>query len=499
MAKANGKTPPKGTKAELAEIDTLMKKAVDLHRKEHLDAAVGIYRKVLEKKPGFIPAIGMLGTALGQMHQFDASVKLLKEAIKAKPNYAVYYNNLASTYIQSKNYNEALKVVKQAIDLDGNYVDAQNTMGVILGHLDRYDEAIVAYDNSLSIKKDDPETLIKIALLHHLFNKLDLALETINKVIEKDPKHNNAIFIRSLTNLKKGNFQQGWRDYESRIGKFNIKTHHKQPTWRGEDIKGKIILIFSEQGLGDTINFSRYARLVKDRGPAHVVLSVQEPLHELIKNSTFFKDITVIPPKKKPKNFAYQVPILSLPGIFKTNGDTIPEFGPYIDAEKNKVDRHKNKFKKIKVGLVWRGNPDYLRDDIRSIELEDFLPYIKSTKIQVISLQKNKTKSDEKFLKKNTQIIDIMDEVETFSDTAGIIENLDLVISVDTSVAHLSGAMGKKTWTLIPFSPDWRWLMYRDDTPWYQSMTLFRQKSVGDWQPVLESIKKNLAEWIANS
>ena len=188
-----------------------------------------------------------------------------------------------------------------------------------------------------------------------------------------------------------------------------------------------------------------------------------------------------------------------MPGIFKTNGDTIPEFGPYIDAEKNKVDRHKGKFKKIKVGLVWRGNPDYLRDDIRSIELEDFLPYIKSTKIQVISLQKNKTKYDEKFLKKNTQIIDIMDEVETFSDTAGIIENLDLVISVDTSVAHLSGAMGKKTWTLIPFSPDWRWLMYRDDTPWYQSMTLFRQKSVGDWQPVLESIEKNLAEWIANS
>jgi tetratricopeptide (TPR) repeat protein len=478
-----------------AQIDELMKKAVNLHRKDQLDAAVGIYKDVLEIRPGFIPAIGMLGTALGQMGQFDASVKLLQEAIKKKPDYAVYYNNLASTYIQSKKYKEALEIIKKAIHLDGNYVDAQNTMGVILGHLDRYDAALEAYAKSLEIKSDEPETLIKIALLHHLFNKLDLAIETIDKVINKYPDHNNAIFIRSLTNLKKGNFKQGWKDYESRLNKFNIKTHHKQPIWKGEDLKGKIIMIFSEQGLGDTINFSRYAKLVLDKNPAHVVLRVQEPLVDLLKHSKFFEKITIIPPNKKPQNFAYQVPILNLPGLFNTNADTIPGFASYIDPDPSLVEVYKEKLKKvkkIKVGLVWRGNPDYLRDDIRSIELKDFLPYLDHPKIQIVSLQKQKTPNDQKALKNNKKIIDFMDDVETFSDTAGIIANLDMVISVDTSVAHLSGAMGKHTWTLLPFSPDWRWLMYRDDTPWYPSMRLFRQKSVGDWLPVLDSIKESL-------
>ena len=484
-----------------AHIDELMKKAVQLHRKDRLDAAVGIYKDVLEIKPGFIPAIGMLGTALGQMGQFDASVKLLQEAIKKKPDYAVYYNNLASTYIQSKKYKEALEIIKKAIHLDGNYVDAQNTMGVILGHLDRYDEALQAYAKSLKIKPDEPETLIKIALLHHLFNKLDLAVETINQVIDKHPSHNNAIFIRSLTNLKKGNFKQGWKDYESRLNKFNIKTHHKQPIWNGEDLTGKIIMIFSEQGLGDTINFSRYARLVLDKNPAHVVLRVQEPLVELIKNSKFFDKVTVIPPNKKPQNFAYQIPILNLPGLFNTNADTIPGFSSYIDPDSSRVDFYKEKLKKInkiKVGLVWRGNPDYLRDDIRSIELIDFLPYLNHPKIQVVSLQKQKTVNDEKTLKDNKKLIDFMDDVKTFSDTAGIIANLDMVISVDTSVAHLSGAMGQKTWTLLPFSPDWRWLMYRDDTPWYPSMRLFRQKSVGNWLPVLDMINDALIKMLTD-
>jgi len=297
-----------------------------------------------------------------------------------------------------------------------------------------------------------------------------------------------------------GDFENGLPLYESRwdsgkVSELIGKRFFDKPTWLGkEPLQSKAILLYGEQGLGDFIQFCRYVKLVSDLG-AKVILETPQSLASLMGSLEGVSEL-VIKGEELPF-FDYQCPILSLPLAFKTKLDTIPNSSRYINLDNhlNKVIEWKarlgSKFNP-RVGLVWSGSPHHKNDHNRSLLLADILPFLPS-QLEYISLQKEVREVDKLTLDSNPHILSFTGYLNDFVDTAALIDNLDLVISVDTSVAHLSGALGKKTLVLLPNMPDWRWLLDVEDSPWYPSMKLFRQPAAGDWSSVLDKVKLDLS------
>jgi tetratricopeptide (TPR) repeat protein len=338
---------------------------------------------------------------------------------------------------------------------------------VTLHELKRYDEAITHYDKALSLK----------------------------------PDYHEASWNKSLCLLLQGNFENGLQLYESRWNSKIVseeiggKRLFDKPTWLGvEPLQDKTILLYGEQGLGDFIQFCRYVKLVADLG-AKVILEVPKTLEELMQGLEGVSEL-VIRGNKLPF-FDYQCSLLSLPLAFKTNLDNIPNQGGYInlDGYSNKIKEWKLRLSskiRPRVGLVWSGNLHHKNDHNRSILLSDILPSLPN-QFEYVSLQKELREVDKLTLDSNLHILNFSSHLNDFLDTAALIDNLDLVISVDTSVAHLSGALGKKTLLLLPYVPDWRWLLDREDSPWYPSMKLYRQTSMGNWSGALERVKSYLS------
>ena len=294
-----------------------------------------------------------------------------------------------------------------------------------------------------------------------------------------------------------GQFAQGWQEYEWRWKNENVNKiagirSFSQPLWLGEEsLKDKTILLYGEQGLGDTIQFCRYIALVAELG-AKVILEVQRPLVKLLKNLEGVSQI-VAEGGTLPA-FNYQCPLLSLPLAFKTELHNIPSVSEHITSDSENVKKWQTKFGekfKPRVGLVWSGSAEHKNDHNRSLTLSHLLSYLPSN-MEYVCLQKELRGIDKVVLEKNSHIQFYGDALEDFTDTAALCDLIDVVISVDTSVAHLAGTLGKKTWVLLPYSPDWRWLLDRDDSPWYPSAKLYRQKKIGDWNGVLEKLKRDL-------
>jgi hypothetical protein len=273
---------------------------------------------------------------------------------------------------------------------------------------------------------------------------------------------------------------------------FKEKRSFPQPLWLGvESLDNKTILIYAEQGLGDTIQFCRYAPLVAQLG-AKVILEVQRPLVKLLKS---LEGITkIIARGDTLPAFDFQCPLLSLPLAFKTELNSIPLVSQHIISGSEKIIKWQTRLgkkAKLLVGLIWSGSTTHKNDHNRSLTLNQLISYLPSQH-QYICLQKELRDIDKVVLAKNSHIQFYGDELTDFTDTAVLCELIDVVISVDTSVAHLAGTLGKQTWILLPFSPDWRWLLDRDDSPWYPSVKLYRQERIGDWDSVLERVKEDL-------
>jgi hypothetical protein len=296
--------------------------------------------------------------------------------------------------------------------------------------------------------------------------------------------------------LFQGDFDRGWRGYEwrwknaRRLGIGEVR-NFKQPLWLGEEsIAGKRLLLHSEAGLGDTVHFCRYVTLSAARG-ATVLLEVQPPLLGLLAN---LEGVSQVIAKGSPlPPFDYHCPLLSLPLAFKTTLDTIPAPAKYLQTDKAKVAQWRTLLgerTRPRVGLVWSGNPNNPMDERRSIPLADWVARL-PPEFQYFCLQKDLRETDAAVLDSSSSIF-WFDDLPDFSTTAALCECMDVVISVDTSVAHVSGALGQRTWVLLAFTPDWRWLRDRDDTPWYPSVKLYRQKAVGDWNEVLARVAADL-------
>jgi len=454
---------PVGQQVQTSQIQQLIAQGLATHQQGKLSEAKVIYEQILKIQPNNFSALELMGAMYAQTKNHLQAIEFLSKAIKINPQFAPCYNNRGIALKELKRLDEALASYDKAISIKPDYAEAYYNRGNALKELKRLDEALASYDKAISIKPDYAE----------------------------------AYWNKSLALLLGGQFAQGWQEYEWRwknekLSSYKEKRNFHQPLWLGaETLKDKTILLHAEQGLGDTIQFCRYIPLVAQLG-AKIILEVQRPLVKLLKNLEGVSQI--IAKGDMLPAFDYQCPLLSLPLAFKTELNTIPPAAKNITSDNEKNSKWQTKLgekTKPRIGLVWSGSTIHKNDHNRSLTLSELLPYLPSH-IEYVCLQKELRDIDKVALEKNPHIQFYGDALEDFTDTAALCELMDIIISVDTSVAHLAGTLGKSTWVLLPYSPDWRWLLDRDDSPWYPSAKLYRQEKIGDWNGVLEKLNRDL-------
>jgi tetratricopeptide (TPR) repeat protein len=418
------------------------------------DEAEQVYRQAIALQPGFVDAHYNLGTALVQMEKFEAALECFQQAIALKPDHFGAVNNFACTLLRVGHLEDALQYLRQAIARYPNVARLRSNLGNALSEVNRLTEAIDCYRQALQIQPDFHEA-----------------------------RFNLAIALLAL-----GDFENGWREYESRwlcdTFPSPLRFAHK-PLWRGEPLNGQRILIHFEQGFGDTIQFTRFVQMVSDCG-GRVILQVQAKLLRLLSQTPGAMEVTCDP--ISDDRYDLQCPLWSLPLMLGITPATIPPPAPgmVIDPEQRKHWRERlasslTDGHLLNVGVVWSGSPNYAHDYRRSVKLEYLAPLSSVPGLNLISLQKRA--GAEKWSTGSAQVslLDWTDELDDFADTAALIAELDLVIAVDTGVGHLAASLGKPTWSLLMFAPDFRWERDREDSPWYPSVKLFRQPTSGDW------------------
>jgi len=454
---------PKATaRPKAAQTQALFQQALALHQRGQLAQAQALYKDVLKTQPRHPDALYLLGVIAGQARDHKSAANLIGQAIALNPGNAFFHYNHAVAFKELRQFDAAVESYNKAIAIKPDYAEAHSNRGIALKELNRIDAAIECYERAIAIRPDYAE----------------------------------AHWNKAVALLLRGDFAEGWKLHEWRWKRDKaVPRKLPKPLWLGkEEIAGKTILLHSEQGLGDTIQFCRYASLVADLG-ARVVLQVQEPLLELLKELPGVSEL-VAQGAALPE-FDLHCPLLSLPLAFDTDLNSIPRAAKYLSASASKLTAWSNRLgekTKPRVGLVWSGSTVHTKDGSRSVLLSALLRQLPSA-YQYVSLQIEVRNDDKTALESNKNLLHFGDEIHDFSDTAALCELMDVVISVDTSVAHLSAALGKATWLLLPFMPDWRWLLARDDSPWYPSIKLLRQPAAGDWDNVFAKVKADLDQF----
>ena len=466
-------------------------RAVLLQARGQREEALADYDRVLALRPDHAEAHGNRGVLLNQLGRLDEAVASYDCAIAARPDYADAWSNRGHALQVLRRHEEALASCERALALRPDHAEAWSNRGVVLQVRRRFDEALASYDRALALRPDWPAALNNRADTLAELARFEEAREHYDRALAFAPDYAEARLNRAFLLLLLGEFEEGWRAYEWRRKSPTWRPQtFAQPEWAGENPSGKTLLLYAEQGFGDTIQFVRYARLVAARG-ARVVLAVQPALKELLAGSDCAE--TVVAAGEPLPPFDLHCPLLSLPQRFATTVATIPADVAYIRPPPARFEVWKARLPQgLRVGLAWSGHPANWRDHNRSIPFEQFAPLLSIPGVHFVSLQKDVRASDAPALAAFDKVIDLRTELNDFSDTAAVIARLDFVITVDTAVAHLAGAMGKPTWILLPYVPDFRWLIDREDSPWYPTARLFRQSSVGDWAKVLARVAQHL-------
>jgi tetratricopeptide (TPR) repeat protein len=466
-------------------------RAVTLQALRRFDEALASEDRSLALRPESPEGLSNRGTTLHELKRFDEALASYDGALALRPDHAEALNNRGNTMHELKRFEEALASLDRALALRPNYPEALYNRGVTLHALGRFDDALTSYDQALAVRPDHAETLGNRGNTLLELQLFDEALTSYQRSLAVRPDYPDAHWNMSLVQLLAGDFFNGWREYEWRwkiegLGLF--KRGFVQPLWLGEsEIAGKTILLHSEQGYGDTIQFCRYAPLVAARG-ARVLLEVPASLRALMTSVAGVAE--VIAPGDTLPHFDAHCPLLSLPLAFRTELETIPALAPYLSPPADAAQLRnitKGSKRRLRVGLSWSGSPTHKNDANRSISLRSLWQLLELN-ADFVSLQKDVRPEDAKLLKDRSNLVHFGEKLDTFSDTAAVISNLDLVISVDTSIAHLAGALAKPVWILLPKVPDWRWLLAREDSPWYPTARLFRQDTQGEWSSVIRRV-----------
>jgi len=481
------------------QLGFLLNKSLESLRNLNLESAELYLKQALRLQSNNPHVLRLLGVIAAQRRQYSDALKFLNNSLKVLPKNALALSNLGNVFLDLKEYSNALDAYDKSIKIDPKYEEAWSNKGNVLYELKRFEEAIAHHDKALSLNSEYAEGWSNKGNVLHELKRLDEAIAHHDKALSLRPEYQDAYWNKSLCLLLQGNFENGLPIYESRwdskiVSEIGGKRIFDEPTWLGvEPLQGKTILLYGEQGLGDFIQFCRYTKLVSDLG-ANVILEVPEALASLMENVEGVSQL-VVKGAKLPF-FDYQCPLLSLPLAFNTTISRIPAYPHYLTSHPNKVSEWKSKLgeKRTKrIGLVWSSMSSFKLDSKRSLMLKDFVKALPVDGFEYICLQKELKECDKEFFEAYGNIRFCGGELESFADTAALIENLDLVISTCTSIPHLSAALGKETWVLLSHVPDWRWLLDRSDSPWYPSVKLFRQPAIGDWDSVFDNVKFDLS------
>jgi hypothetical protein len=432
----------------------------------------------------------------------DVALDLIRRSIALSPDVPAGHNNLGNVLKEIGQLDEAIAAFRKSISLKGDSAEVHNNLGDALRDNGQLDEAIAACRQAIAIRPDYAEAYSNLGNALADKRQLDDAIAAYRQGLARNHTLSEVRKNLSLALLRRGDFQKGWDEYEWRWKCRDFRSSARnfaQPQWDGGPLEDRIILLHAEQGFGDAIQFIRYLPLVIQRG-GKAVVECQAGLDRLFRAMAGEHQI-VIRGQPLPA-FDVHCPLLSLPRVFQTTLENMPQAVPYLRADPEDAAKWQHRLAEhlplSRVGLAWAGNSADRDDRKRSMNLARLMPLAQIPGVRFFSLQKGDAANQIKSAPAGMDLIDWAQELGDFSDTAALIANLDLIISVDTAVAHLAGALAKPVWTLLPFSSDWRWLTDREDTPWYPSMRLFRQPAWGDWDSTVTQVADALSLWIKN-
>ncbi|MDB5171427.1 MAG: glycosyl transferase family 9 [Phycisphaerales bacterium] len=499
-----------------------------------LEEAVAAYRQALAQRPRFPEALNNLGSALQQSGRPEQAIECYEHALAVRPDYPEAHNNLGNALREQTHTEAAIAAYRQALRLRPRYAEAWNNLGSALAEYGSNDEAIAACARALELRPAFPEALNNLANALKKQGRLDEAIAACRRAIALQPAladawtnlgnalqrqghfedsifaYRRAIALRpdsaiahvclGLALLLKGEFPEGWREFEWRWRTAEFRTrrrHFTQPLWDGGDLQGKRILLHAEGGLGDAIQFVRYLPAVAARG-GRIVLEATPQLRRLFAALPHVQQF--VPAREPLPDFDVHCPLMSLPLVLNTTLATVPAPLPYLSPDPELAARWRSRMPAectvFKVGLVWAGRA--YPDPGRSIEPELLVLLRQLSGTWMCSLQRYESPMAQIAAPPGMGLVDWTAELPDLADTAALISELDLVITVDTVIAHLAGAMGKRVWVLLQFAPDWRWLLDRQDCPWYPTMRLFRQPSMGEWESAVREVARELESLVGS-
>jgi tetratricopeptide (TPR) repeat protein len=516
--------------------DISLHQAVSLHQAGRLDEAERIYRTVLAAEPRNFNALHLLGVACHNQGRAAEAIELIEAALRLDPAVADAHGNLGNALRSLGRLEAAEASYRTALRLGPDLAELHFGLGHVLRAQQRYDEAVAQYQESHRLRPDLPEAAIQLcnaleqqgqvdkaaALLRAMARRdpanagawvnlgvllaqqrhFPAALECYHQALSIDPGLAVAHYNEARLHLLKGNLPLGWSKFEWRLPlgiAGSLPPGFTQPRWTGEDLGGGTLLLHAEQGFGDTIQFCRYVPLAAQR--SRILLSVPQPLIRLLSSLSVVAEF--VQPGQPMPHFDRYCSLMSLPHLFETELATIPADIPYLAADPERRETWRRRLAPlggVRVGLVWagRGGPTPPPADIRrSLALTSLAPLARVPGVSFVSLQKGDPASQAEHPPDGMMLHDFTRHIDDFADTADLIDRLDLVISVDTAVAHLAGALGKPVWLLNRFDPCWRWLLDRDDSPWYPSLRQFRQRQPGDWPEVVARVAAELSAFAA--
>jgi tetratricopeptide (TPR) repeat protein len=496
------------------------------------DDALRQYEHAVRLQPEFAEAHGNLGNVLRELGRHEQALASCRLGVQLKPDFTIGHNSLGAVYSALRRWDEAGKSFREALRLNPNYPEAHTNLGAVLRELGRLTEAEAELREALRLRPEMIEAHIALARVQLDANRLEAAeascrealrlrpnlsealqalgmidmllarpeqaLDWYRQAVALDPNEPSLHRNVAIALLLMGRYAEGWAEYEWRWRCPEAgERPSPQPLWDGSSLEGRTIVLYGEQGLGDTVQFVRYARLARERG-GRVVVAAQNSILPLLRSADGVDDVVAL--GDPLLFFDVHAGLIDVARIVGTTEKTIPADVPYIEVEAQLVEHWRQELASLggfKVGIAWQGKPSFYFDRFRSMPLKEFAPLAAVPGITLISLQKGFGSEQIAALDGLFKVVDLgpqLDERAAFLDTAAVIKNLDLVIASDSATAHLAGALGVPVWLATPFSPDWRWLLARDDSPWYPTMRLFRQERRGDWRHVFQRMAMALAE-----
>jgi tetratricopeptide (TPR) repeat protein len=473
-----------------------------LHMSADGPGAIAAFERAVKLAPRDAGLRSRLGTALLDTGYFIEAEAAYRQSIALADHVAQSHFNHAVALSRLVRTPEAIAAYRKAIALDPRHVAAHLNLGNVLLDQDQFSDAIDLYQTAIALDPEFAKAYSSLAEALREEGRLDEALGASRKAVALASCDDIQRLNHALALLMEGDHEAGWPAYEVRRKAGVVAPHERRfavPEWRGETLRGRTLLLHAEQGLGDTLQFARFVERLIEPGVS-IVIECQKPLTGLLRS---LGPIRVVTQGEPLPPFDFHLPLMSLPNVLRTRLDTIPAAVPYLAADPTKIARWKARIgptTDLAVGVVWSGNPGHKSDRRRSIAAAAVLPDLVMPGVRLFSLQKDPRDQDITTLEAMAaDVTDLAPSLNDFSDTAAALEALDLVIAVDTSTAHLAGALGRPVWLMLPFALDWRWLRDREDSPWYPTMRLFRQSTPRVWTDVIGRIRTELSVFNAGS